>query len=104
MATHPVPATTDRRPAPGVRLTARLDLTLAELRRQGCKALWIEASKADLTTLVREGDADAVVLHPDPAVNRAYYGGVEIRHGDQPLTCVFRKGGRVVQARIGVAA
>jgi hypothetical protein len=104
MATQQASAAPDHSPAPTVRLTARLDLTLAELRRQGCKALWIEASKADLTTLVREGDSDAVVLHPDPAVNRAYYAGVEIRHGDQPLTCVFRKGGRVIQAKIGAAA
>jgi len=103
MATHSAKPASDR-PRESVRLTAYLDLTLAELRRQGCKALWIEASKADLTALVREGDADVIVLHPDPTVDRAYYGGIEIRHGDSPLTCVFRKGRRVIQARIGVAA
>lgn len=104
MANHSAQAPFASAERPSVRLTARLDLTLAELRRQGCKALWIEASKADLTTLVREGDPDAVVLHPDPSVDRAYYAGVEIRHGARPLTCVFRRGGRLIQAQIGARA
>ncbi len=73
-------------------LTVCLNRKLAELRDKRCKALWIEASQADLTALVIEGADDAVVLHPDPAVDRAWYAGVEIRCGVRDLTWVYLKG------------
>ncbi|MDB5423618.1 MAG: hypothetical protein JWQ29_1034 [Phenylobacterium sp.] len=74
-------------------LTDCLNRKLAELRAKRCKALWIECSKADLTTLVLEGAEDSVVLHPDPTVDRAWYWGVEIRcAADRELTWVFLKG------------
>jgi hypothetical protein len=77
---------------PPLPLTDCLNRKLAELRANRCKALWIECSKADLTQLVIEGGDDSVVLHPDPAVDRAWYWGVEIRHADRDLPWVFLKG------------
>jgi hypothetical protein len=78
MATHPQSADLDDPSA--WRLTAGLDAKLAELRGQGLEAAWIEASRADLTRLVMEGGEAAIRLDPDPAVDRAWYGEVEIRH------------------------
>lgn len=74
-------------------LTDCLNRKLAELRSKRCKPLWIECSRDHLTALVVEGEDDSVVLHPDPTVDRAWYGGVEIRHApDRELTWVFVKG------------
>ena len=72
--------------------SARLDRKLEELREKRCEPLWIEASAADLTALVTDGNEDAVVLHPDPAVDLAWYAGVEIRCGPRDLTWVYLRG------------
>ena len=91
MATHSQRAGPDD--APAWRLTAGLDAKLAELRGRGFEAAWIEASRADLTRLVMEGGEAAIRLDPDPAVDRAWYGEVEIRHSPtRDGTWVFVKG------------
>jgi hypothetical protein len=75
------------------RLTDGLDAKLTELRDRGFEVVWIEASRADLTRLVIEGGEAAIRLDPDPAVDRAWYGEVEIRHTPtRDLTWVFVKG------------
>ena len=73
-------------------LAVCLDRKLEELRDKRCEPLWIEASAADLTALVTEGAEDAIVLHPDPAFDLAWYAGVEIRCGPRDLTWVYLKG------------
>ena len=73
-------------------LSVCLDRKLEELRNKRCEPLWIEASAADLTALVTEGAEDAVALHPNPAVDLAWYAGVEIRCGTRDLTWVYLKG------------
>ncbi len=92
MANHPQRA----EPAPGAtpwRLTDGLDEKLAELRARGLDILWIEACHADLTSLVIEGGDTAVRLDPDPGVDRAWYGDVEIRHTTlRAMTWVFVRG------------
>ncbi|HEY3949095.1 hypothetical protein [Phenylobacterium sp.] len=75
------------------RLTEALNAKLADVRDRGFEPQWIEASRDDLTLLIREGGEDAIRLDPDPAVDRAWFGDVEIRHNsDQPFTWVFVKG------------
>jgi hypothetical protein len=75
------------------RLTDALDAKLSELRDRGYEVLWIESSRADLTQLVMEGGEGAIRLDPDPAVDRAWYGQTEIRHGAaRNLTWVFLRG------------
>jgi hypothetical protein len=75
------------------RLTDALDAKLSELRGRGYEVLWIESSRADLTQLVIEGGESTIRLDPDPAVDRAWYGEIEIRHGAaRQLTWVFLRG------------
>lgn len=75
------------------RLTDGLNAKLAELRGQGYEVLWIEACVGDLTRLVMEGGEAAIRLDPDPAVDRAWFGDVEIRHSAaREMTWVFLKG------------
>lgn len=62
------------------RLTDALNAKLAELRDRGFAPQWIEAGMEDLTRLVREGGEAAIQLDPDPSVDRAWFGEVEIRH------------------------
>lgn len=89
MATHPQRADD----ASAWRLTAGLDAKLAELRGRDFEVAWIEASRADLTRLVMEGGEAAIRLDPDPAVDRAWYGDVEIRHSStRDGTWVFVRG------------
>jgi hypothetical protein len=80
----------DDYPPPAPRLADCLDDKLAELSRGGLTALWIEACEADLAALAVE--AYALMLDPDPGVDRAWYAGVEIRCGARELTWVFVKG------------
>lgn len=78
---------------PAWRLTDGLDAKLAELRERGFEVAWIESCRADLTRLLIEGGDAAIQLDPDPGVDRAWYGEVEIRHastGDE--TWVFVRG------------
>jgi hypothetical protein len=94
MATHLDRTTADApETAPPWRLTEALDAKLSELRSQGYEVLWIESSRADLTQLVIEGGEAAIRLDPDPAVDRAWYGETEIRHGaTRDMTWVFLRG------------
>lgn len=79
MTTPPQPAGTGPEAA-AWRLTEALDAKLAELKALGLDVLWIESGRTDLTRLIVEGGVDAVRLDPDPAIDRAWYGDVEIRH------------------------
>lgn len=92
MANHPQRV----EPEPGAqpwRLTDALDAKLAELAARELDILWIEACRADLTSLVMEGGDTAVRLDADPGVDRAWYGEVEIRHtAVRDLTWVFVRG------------
>jgi hypothetical protein len=75
------------------RLTDGLHDKLAELRGRGYEVLWIEACVADLTRLVMEGGEAAIRLDPDPSLDRAWFGDVEIRHtSTREMTWVFLKG------------
>jgi hypothetical protein len=75
------------------RLIDCLNGKLAELMSQGFDVLWIECSKDDLTRLVLEDTDEAIRLDPDPVLDRAWYGGIEIRHSaTRELTWVFLKG------------
>jgi mannose-6-phosphate isomerase-like protein (cupin superfamily) len=90
MATHP---RRESESPPSWRLTDGLDAKLAELRDRGFEVAWIESSRADLTRLIVEGGEAAIRLDPDPAVDRAWYGDVEIRHNSaQDETWVFVRG------------
>ena len=74
-------------------LTAALNAKLAALTVLGLDVQWIEASRADLTRLMVEGGEAAIRLDPDPSVDRAWYGEVEIRHcATREDTWVFVKG------------
>lgn len=90
MANHPHAASAGAR---FWRLTTALDAKLAELRERDLQVLWIESSLEDLTRLVQEGGEDAVRLDPDPSLDRAWYGEVEIRYNSQQAdTWVFVRG------------
>ncbi len=79
--------------APPWRLTEALNSKLGELRALGHEILWIEAGVDDLTRLVMEGGEDAIRLDPDPSVDRAWFGEVEIRHtAGRQMTWVFLRG------------
>src|SRR5205814_10602083 len=77
MATH---LQRESETAPAWRLTDGLDAKLAGLRDRGFEVTWIESCRADLTRLIVEGGEAAIRLDPDPGVDRAWYGDVEIRH------------------------
>ena len=90
MANHPNAA---RSKAPSWRLTEALSGKIAELAGRGFEVQWIEASLEDLTRLVQEGGPDAIRLDPDPGLDRAWFGEVEIRYGAaQPDTWVYVRG------------
>ena len=75
------------------RLTDGLNAKLAELTGRGFEVLWIEACVEDLTRLVMEGGESAIRLDPDPSLDRAWFGDVEIRHTSaRQMTWVFLKG------------
>jgi len=75
------------------RLTDTLDAKLAELTARGLEVQWIESCRDDLTRLVAEGGEAAIRLDPDPAVDRAWYGEVEIRHtATRDMTWIFVRG------------
>lgn len=91
MATHPQRAGSDLPQA--WRLTEALDAKLAELRSQGFEVAWLECCREDLTRLVIEGGDDAIRLDPDPAIDRAWYRDVEIRHtSTREMSWVFVRG------------
>ena len=73
-------------------LTERLDAKLAELTRSGYGIQWIEASEKELVTLFAEGGDEAILLDPDPTVDRAWYGGVEIRPSEKGLIWIYLEG------------
>nr|MEA2799864.1 hypothetical protein [Phenylobacterium sp.] len=73
-------------------LTERLDARLAELTRSGYRIQWIEASERELVTLFVEGGDQAIILDPDPGVDRAWYGGFEIRPSEKGLVWIYLEG------------
>jgi hypothetical protein len=78
---------------PAWRLTDGLSAKLGDLTGQGFEVLWIEACVEDLTRLVMEGGETAIRLDPDPSLDRAWFGEVEIRHStSRQMTWVFLKG------------
>jgi hypothetical protein len=90
MATHPQ---RDEPTAADWRLTEALNAKLAELTGLGFEVQWIESSRADLARLLDEGGDDAIRLDPDPAIDRAWFGEVEIRHtAVRDMTWVFVRG------------
>lgn len=93
MANHPQRADVGPSGPPPWRLTDALNAKLAELTRMGLEVVWIEACVEDITRLVLEGGEAAIRLDPDMAQDRAWYGGVEIRHtAARPMTWVFVRG------------
>ncbi len=80
-------------PAPAWRLTEGLNEKLTDLTGRGFEVLWIEASVEDLTRLVLEGGETAIRLDPDPSLDRAWFGEVEIRHTTtRQMTWIFLRG------------
>jgi hypothetical protein len=93
MATHPQRKQSDPGASQPWRLTEALEAKLSELSGLGFEIQWIESSRADLTQLLIEGGEDAIRLDPDAAVDRAWYGAVEIRHSaSHEATWVFVRG------------
>lgn len=91
MVAHPIRTQPDQSAV--WRLTDGLNEKLADLAARGFEILWIEASRADLTQLVMEGGEAAIRLDPDPSLDRAWFGDVEIRHSaTRELTWVFLRG------------
>ncbi len=92
MPTHPQSAETQTAGS-AWKLTDALNAKLAGLKELGFEVLWIESSRADLTQLVMEGGEAAIRLDPDPALDRAWFGEVEIRHtAERDMTWVFLRG------------
>lgn len=92
MANHPQRADVEWE-GPAWRLAEALDAKLTELKALGFEVQWIECCRADLTSLVLDGGDLALRLDPDPSVDRAWYGDVEIRHtAGRDLTWVFLTG------------
>jgi len=92
MPTHPQHAEPDAEDAPW-RLTDALNAKLGALNNLGFEVLWIESSRDDLTRLVMEGGEAAIRLDPDPALDRAWFGEVEIRHTvERDMTWIFLRG------------
>lgn len=90
MANH---SSATRPGASGWRLTEALNAKLSDLIERGLQVQWIEASLEDLTLLMREGGDGAIRMDPEPGVDRAWFGAVEIRHnGAQANTWIFVKG------------
>ncbi|MFI4950520.1 MAG: hypothetical protein ACHP7A_05740 [Caulobacterales bacterium] len=79
-------------PAPDSTLTERLDAKLAELIRSGYRIQWIEASQTELVALFSEGGDEAILLDPDPTIDRAWYGQFEIRPSDKELVWIYLEG------------
>jgi hypothetical protein len=92
MSTHLQSVEAEPEAAPW-RLTDALNAKLAGLRNLGFEVLWIESCRADLTRLVMEGGEDAIRLDPDPGLDRAWFGEVEIRHApEREMTWVLLRG------------
>src|SRR5258708_21632864 len=73
-------------------LTGRLDARLAELTRSGYRIQWIEVSEKELVTLFVEGGDEAIVLDPDPGIDRARYGEFEVRPTEKDLIWIYLEG------------
>ena len=86
------PEEDDHAAASPLTLTERLDNRLSELIRSGYRIQWIEAAEKELITLFAEGGDEAIVLDPDPTVERAWYGEFEIRPTEKNLIWIDLEG------------
>jgi hypothetical protein len=73
-------------------LTQRLDAKLAELTGKGLVVQWLEIAEPQLVTLFEEGGDDAIRLDPDPAVDMAWYGDLEVRPTQRAYIWIFLTG------------
>src|SRR3954452_20844240 len=68
-------------------LTQRLSDTLAEIKAKGFHVKWLEMSQAEMVTLFREAGEEVIRLDSDPAVDKAWYGDIEVRASKN--TCIW---------------
>jgi hypothetical protein len=68
-------------------LFARLNFKLAELRGRGLRPQWMEMSQAEMVTLFQDAGEEVIRLDPDPSVDKAWYGDVEVRATNN--TCIW---------------
>jgi hypothetical protein len=73
-------------------LVARLNAQIAEFLARGDTIEWIEAEHDSLVRLFLESGEDVVSLDPDPEVDRAWYGQIEVRACPHEGLWIFRKG------------
>lgn len=79
-------------PQPGETLFARLNIKLAELRGRGYRLQWMEMSQKEMVTLFHEAGEEVIRLDPDPTVDKAWYGDVEVRASDRECVWIWLEG------------
>ena len=73
-------------------LTGRLDAKLAELSGKGFAIQWLEIAESELVTLFSEGGDEVIRLDSDPAVDKAWYGDIEVRPTERGYIWIFLEG------------
>lgn len=73
-------------------LFARLNLKLAELRGRGFRLQWMEMSQSEMIALFYEAGEEVIRLDPDPSVDKAWYGDVEVRASDKDCIWIWVEG------------
>lgn len=73
-------------------LTERLTAKLAEIVERGFHVKWLEMSQAEMVTLFREAGEEVIRLDPDPAVDKAWYGDIEVRASKNGCVWIWIEG------------
>jgi len=73
-------------------LTQRLTDTLAEIKAKGFHVKWLEMSQAEMVTLFREAGEEVIRLDPDPSVDKAWYGEIEVRASKNSCIWIWLEG------------
>ena len=79
-------------PQAGETLFARLNIKLAELRGRGYRLQWMEMSQKEMITLFHEAGEEVIRLDPDPSVDKAWYGDVEVRASERECVWIWLEG------------
>ncbi|WP_372785876.1 hypothetical protein [Phenylobacterium sp.] len=73
-------------------LTWRLKVKLDDLKAAGYRVQWIEVSHEALVTLFADGGDQAILMDPDPAIDRAWFGEFEVRPTDKSCIWIYLEG------------
>ena len=73
-------------------LTERLDAKLADLAEGGYQLRYLEIGREELVTLFTEGGDEAILLDPDPDVDRAWDRGLEVRATEKDCIWIWIEG------------